>query len=329
MKIQKIAALALFALTLFLLVTGWRSNNNGMQENGDANPASAPRYVFPSDSMASIVTQYSTSSFGSPPSPEAQGNTTGTNAANPADPKIHAQIAYASPLLDGNDLYVLNKNARWPLASLTKIMTAVVALEHISMNDAVTIPPGAFVLSVGAADEVNIREGEQYRMKDMLAMALLPSSNKAADALAAAVGRDTFISEMNAQAALWGMNNTHYEEPTGLSALNQSTAEDLKILAKNVYRDYAQIFDLTKQPSYLVTELHSGQTFTVESIDLFAGQVGFLGGKTGYTDDASGNLLSLFLYKNNPIFFVVMGTPDRFQDTQILMRWLKNTAQGG
>jgi D-alanyl-D-alanine carboxypeptidase len=328
MKIQKIITLTSLVLLVFLLRIRSNFNTQVRPKIIDAPPAVPARYVFPSDSVASVENQTAATSSVSFPPTQPQ-NASASGDFDPANPQIQARIAYAGTLLGQKDWYARNINERWPLASLTKIMTAVVALKHISADDIVTIPQGAFALSRGEVDEVDIREGERYAMKDLLAMALLPSSNKAADALAAVVGRDAFISEMNAQAASWGMDNTHYEEPTGLSVLNQSTAEDLKALAEHVYRDYPQIFALTRQEKYTATELQSGRTFTFQSINQFAGRSGFLGGKTGYTDDANGNLLSLFLYRNNPTFFVVMGTSDRFQDTQILIRWLNNMALGG
>ena len=342
MKTQKIIILAAFAGLLFVL----KGEFPVSRENTSASKGisvSVPYFVFPpafpassSESQAAVAAGGARSL--SPAIARQEGN---MSAVAPADeavspvqsaqpgPTVGAEAAYLGDISSGKEFYALNAEKHWPLASLTKLMTAAVALEHFSVNDVITIAPDAFQMSATTPDEAALRVGERYRMKDILAMALLPSSNKAADALAAAVGRTQFVSEMNSQAPAWGMNDTHFEEPTGLSVLNQSTARDLAVLASSIYRTYPQIFALTREPRYTATELQSGRQTDVKSINTFAGQSDFLGGKTGYTDEADGNLLSLFLYRNSPVACIVMGTPDRFGETTKLMHWLKSTAQGG
>ena len=128
---------------------------------------------------------------------------------------------------------------------------------------------------------------------------------------------------MNARAASWGMTNTHYDDPSGLSAGNESTPDDLLKLAQKIYTNYPQILQITRTPEVTLTEISTGKKIVVKSINDFAGRPDFIGGKTGYTDEADGNLLSIFNYENRPLLVIVMGTSDddRFDNTLALYNW--------
>ena len=290
-------------------------------------PAPVPYFAFPQNPVASPRAEISQNAAGSMSQPDAASSSVVQSASG--EPLVQAEAAYAGNIESGASSYAKNSGARWPLASLSKLMTAAITLKHFSLNDVVTIAPDAFQMSAAEADPVPLEVGQSYRVKDLLMMMLLPSSNKAADALAASVGRDTFIADMNAQALSWGMNDTHFEEPTGLSVLDQSTARDLAALARHLYLEDPDIFLFTRETEYAATEIRSGKTLEVKSINAFAGQADFLGGKTGYTDEANGNLLSLFVLRGQPLVVVVMGTSDRFGQTQKIKDWLEKTGEGG
>jgi D-alanyl-D-alanine carboxypeptidase len=119
------------------------------------------------------------------------------------------------------------------------------------------------------------------------------------------------------------MNDTHYDDPSGLSAGNESTPSDLLKLAQKIYTDYPQVLAITRNPEVTITELNTGKNVAVKSINNFAGRPDFIGGKTGYTDEASGNLLSIFRYEDRPVLVIVMGTSDdqRFNNTLALYDW--------
>ena len=119
------------------------------------------------------------------------------------------------------------------------------------------------------------------------------------------------------------MANTHYADPSGLAVGSQSTADDLVILAQKIYSDYPEIFAITRTPQVTVTEIGSGKQVMVKNINEFSGEADFIGGKTGYTDQADGNLLSIFSYEGHPIVVIVLGTDDgtRFANTEALYNW--------
>lgn len=216
--------------------------------------------------------------------------------------------------------YTRNETRRWPSASLTKLMTAVVVMNNYNLNETTTLVATDFV-----ADNSNIvtSPGEVYSIRDLLHMMLLSSSNEAAEALARVSGRENFIGQMNDMARSWGAFETYFDDPTGLSVANQSTAKDLSLVALRIYREYRDVFSITTLKQYSAEEKLSGSKKIIKSINSFAGRPDFLGGKTGYTDEAGGNLLSLFNHRGKPILVVVLGTGDRFGDTERLFNWYK------
>lgn len=235
-------------------------------------------------------------------------------------PTISARIALVADLESGERLWARESERRWPIASIAKLMSAVVALKNVDQNQAITITQNDFPIGVSGN---GLKIGESYGVKDLLLSALLESTNESVEAIARVYGREAFIAQMNAQAEAWGLNNTHFSDPTGLSVATQSTAENMLGFAKNIYENYPDVFRMTQKPTAVITELVSGKTVTIKSINLFAGQEDFLGGKTGFTDEAGGNLLSIFSYRERPVVIIVLGSEDRFGDTEKLLNWLE------
>jgi D-alanyl-D-alanine carboxypeptidase len=152
----------------------------------------------------------------------------------------------------------------------------------------------------------------------------MPSSNVAAEAMADYFGHDKFMQLMNARAQEWGMQSTYFDDTSGISAANESSASDLLVLAQHIYNNYPQIFALTDTPSWTITQQNNGKAITIRSINVFAGEPIFIGGKTGNTPQAGGNLLSIFNYKNKPVIIIVLGAPALpFQDTTNLYTWFR------
>jgi D-alanyl-D-alanine endopeptidase (penicillin-binding protein 7) len=235
-------------------------------------------------------------------------------------PAVAVQAALVADLATGAQFMGENATARWPLASVTKLMTATVVLDKLSPVQKITITEDAFNAD---PSEKNLHIGDTYTVADLLKFLLLPSSNVAAEALADAYGRPQFIAEMNARAASWGMTNTHYVDPSGLAVGSQSTAADLVLLAQKIYSNYPTLLEITRTPQATASDLGTGTSVTVKNINEFSGEADFIGGKTGYTDQADGNLLSLFSYQGHPVVIVVLGTDEnaRFVNTEALYNW--------
>jgi len=210
-------------------------------------------------------------------------------AINSFLPKISALVKNL-----GTNFYFLelNINQRWPLASLTKLLTAVVALENIE---------------------------DDQRVDNLIKMMMIASDNQAAEVLADILGKKEFIAAMQTKTQELSMQQTSIFDPTGLSFLNQSTVKDLEKLLDYIIKNHPKILQFSRE-----TELTIGNQ-KILNINRFAGQPNFLGGKTGYTDEANGNLVSIFEHHGKPILIIVLGTADkieRFEQTKVLFQWI-------
>ena len=297
-------------------------NNDAISPGGDleSGSASGTSLSDAGGSVSAAVAPNISASAGTVVPMGLVAGSTFSRVGTASAPAIDAEAFVVADLTTGTPFLELNANKRWPMASITKLMTASIVLDKLSLTQDVTVTADAF-----AADpsEKILRSGDVYTVADLLRVMLLPSSNVAAETLADAYGRDAFIAEMNARAARWGMVNTHYDDPSGLSVANQSTPTDLLVLAQKIDISYPQVLAITRTPQVIVTEINSGKQSVVKSINSFAGEADFVGGKTGYTDQANGNLLSLFSHKGHTIFVIVLGTDDseRFANTETLYNW--------
>lgn len=235
-------------------------------------------------------------------------------------PAIGAKIVLIADLRSDEVFYGLNPAMRWPLASVTKLMTAEIIYKNNLLNQSTTITEAEFAVD-GSTEDLKI--GERYSLADLTNAMLIESNNESAMALADFYGYDAFMGAMNDEAKNLGLDNAYFSDPVGLSAANQSTANDLLAFSRRIYTQYPEIFKITRKISVSLKELNSLSRITVKNINEFAGRADFLGGKTGYTGDASGNLLSIFSYQKQPIFIIVMGTEDRFGDTKKLLEWFE------
>lgn len=246
-----------------------------------------------------------------------EATTTTSTAKGPTPIGAHAYAA--GDITNGKIASSRRINEVWPLASLTKLMTATIALREIPLDAPILIVdvPGGNPSSPG------IQVGQTFAMKDVLSVMLISSSNEAAESLAAHVGREEFIRKMNAQARDWGLPNTVFTDPSGLSAGNRSTASEVLDIATKVFNENPTIFQTTQRASATVYALETGVAYTALATHGLVRDTGFLGGKTGYTDQARGNLLSLFAVGSRVEALVVLGSDDRFGDTRRLLATLK------
>jgi D-alanyl-D-alanine carboxypeptidase (penicillin-binding protein 5/6) len=235
-------------------------------------------------------------------------------------PSFSRESYMVADLTTGAVLSGTHINNRWPTASITKLMTATLIFDQLATSTRITVTPQMF-----AADptEQTLVIGGTYTVEDLLHLMLMPSSNVAAEAMADFIGRTQFMDEMNQRAQQWGMKNTYFDDPSGISAANESTASDLSILAQHVYNDYPGVLAITDTHRTTITELNSGKKIAVTSINDYAGESDFVGGKTGHTDQAGDNLLSIFNYDGHPVLFIVLNTTDRFGDTSELYAWFR------
>lgn len=206
--------------------------------------------------------------------------------------------------LDGNDiLYAKNVHERMNPASLTKIMTALLALESGRLDDMVTVTEEAMITESGAT-VCNFKPGDQVTLRQLLNCTLVRSGNDAAAAIAVYLGGslDAFSDMMNARAVELGATNTHFTNPHGLTQEDHyTTAYDIYLMLKEAIK-YDEFLSIIQQGSYEYTYSDADgntKTNSFESTNRFLNgradspeHVTVLGGKTG-TTNAAGSCLAL------------------------------------
>jgi D-alanyl-D-alanine carboxypeptidase len=221
-------------------------------------------------------------------------------------------------------LFSKNENEILPIASLTKLMTAVIVIENqenYPLEKEITISKQA-AHQVDVPEYGNLKIGERKKIDELLYLMLFFSSNDAAYALAEQIGIENFVKKMNEKAKEIGLENTHFSNPTGLDPenlkwslenkdyFNYSTAKDLVLLGKYILENYPLIFEFSNQKN---------------KIQLLENQH-LIGMKTGYTDEAGGCIFLIFTNDNEDYFLnVILGAKskeERFLQMQKLIDWI-------
>jgi len=219
-----------------------------------------------------------------------------------------------------------NANDRASMASVTKVMTAIIVIENADLNEVVTVPSFATNSRGSVAGLVT---GEEWTVGDLLIAMLVRSGNDAALTLGWYVGGEsvsTFVDMMNAKARSFGMKNTHFANPNGLdNEEHYSTATDLLtlIIESQKYPDIQRIgrIKLVSMPAGPNGE---SRTFT-NTNKLLGAYPGVVGLKTGDTPWADKVLLGVTERAGRTIYTVVMHSDDHFSDTRELIDWAYST----
>lgn len=231
---------------------------------------------------------------------------------------VHSSTAAATPTVDarayevvnaatGEVISARNAGARLPMASITKLMTVIVALEHAKLDDVVTVDQDAVGVS---GSGVRLRDGERLTVRDLVEAALIQSANDAAVALAAHVGHgdeDRFVAMMNAKARQLGLRSTHFERADGLDAAGHvSSAHDLNRLAQLAMREPV----IRSVVGVRDTTIAGGRSLHTWN-DLLGSFPGLIGVKTGHTSNAGWCQVAAARGPGFTIYATVLGSPSR------------------
>ncbi len=207
------------------------------------------------------------------------------------------------------DTLMLEKNGYEPrpIASLTKLMTAVVFLDtHTSFNKKVTITQKD--QSIGS--RLGLKNGSIVTTGDLFHAMLSVSANDAAKALVRSSGltHTQFIQRMNKKALSWGLKSTHFAEETGLSPDNVSTAVEYALLAKRTL-DKAKIANATTLKTYTFKNLTTKKSITIKNKNpLLGSELHITGTKTGFIDESDLNLMARSEKDGRTLIAVVLGS---------------------
>jgi serine-type D-Ala-D-Ala carboxypeptidase (penicillin-binding protein 5/6) len=227
-------------------------------------------------------------------------------------PAVTAGAALVVDIATQTVLYQKEANRRWAPASTTKMMTAMVALERGNLNDLVTVQ--AQDLSVASA--IGLAPGEVWRLEDLVYDLLLPSDN----AVGRVIGRhiagseEAFVALMNAEAARWGLQDTHFVNTHGLDEPEHySTAHDLAQIALHALSN-PTFARMVSTPTWQVKQRTLRNTN--ELLGVYPGTIGV---KTGTTDEAGDCLVSAASRADGQVLCVVLGSTDRYADSRVLL----------
>jgi D-alanyl-D-alanine carboxypeptidase len=219
----------------------------------------------------------------------------------------------------GEVLASSDAHAQLPIASITKLMTVLVTLDHKKLTDVVTVDPRAAAVGESSA---GLEPGDQLSVHDLIEAALIQSANDAADALALSVAPDfrSFAALMNEKAAELGLHDTHFVRPDGLDAPGHiSSAADVTKLAR-VAMHTRFIRDTVRQKTATIA---GGRTLHTWD-DLLSTLPQTIGVKTGHTGDAGWCQVAAVRGRGVTIYATLLGSPtrgERNDDLESLLIW--------
>ena len=315
------------------------SGTNGSASlNWSANDASQlmeedePLEISPQGSTSVTTTLRSggsaTITSSSSPKNTVQIRDTFSNSSNySSQPSVNARAALVMDAQTGEVLYSKNSNMSVPIASITKLMTAVVTADaRLNMSEEITLQSIDFAGAGGKNSSSTLRVGDTMNRAEALLFALMKSENPAAAALARTYpgGRPAFIAAMNAKAKQLGMSSTSFAESTGLDPHNISSARDLGILV-SAASQYGLIRQFSTTPAYDFNlgyrMLKSNNTNALVrnggwNINL---------SKTGYINEAGRCVVMHTTVNSRPAVVVLLGASSsqaRTNDATNLLNWV-------
>lgn len=213
-------------------------------------------------------------------------------------------------------LFSKNPKQKFSMASTTKLMTALTALDHFKLYDVLTVRTDNV-----AGVNVGIKAGQQFFFIDLLYAMLLPSGNDAAAAIAQNYpgGEEAFVSRMNENARKYFLHDTNFSDPAGLDDAGDYTSPiDLALLSSKVL-ERALLAQIVATRSRTIADTQGEHVFQLYNLNRLLGEDGVVGLKTGFTDIAGGVLATAKTTQGHTLLFVVMKSEDRFTDTKRLI----------
>ncbi len=239
------------------------------------------------------------------PLPTSQGH---------SPPSVSAKNVFITDLASKTVLWQKDADTKVLPASTTKMMTALIVLDHFSLSNEIVVttkyPEGTVV---------GFKPGEKLTVEQLLYALLVQSANDAAEILAENYpgGKVAFVEAMNTKASQIHLTNTHFVNPTGIDEDGHySSAADLARLADVALRN-AEFSKIVAVENAVIS------SHVVSNVNQLLGKIpGVIGIKTGYTEGAGQALVTLVNRDSHPVILVVLGSADRFGETAALIDWV-------
>lgn len=246
---------------------------------------------------------------------------TGYLKTNQPPPEVTARAAFFVDLDSRKIIYEKNPREKRPVASLVKIMTALLALEKGDLNQVLTV--NHYAASVGE-DSMYASEGEKYTLRELLYGLMLNSANDAAETIASGLASDRseFIRWMNARAKELGLRDTHFINPSGLDdgGGDYSTAYDILIIARTAIEKFPIFSKITSTYDKFLPEcIDHKAVYLGNETNLLTTYPGCFGVKTGYTPRAGLCLVTAAKRGSHRVLGVLLDSGDRRGEAKILL----------
>ncbi|HZV62578.1 MAG TPA: D-alanyl-D-alanine endopeptidase [Methylophilaceae bacterium] len=261
----------------------------------------------------------------------APGGVEDDNNSNIAILQLASSKALIVNQVTGEKIYSKDEDELAPIASLTKLMTAMVVLDaKLPLDEVITI----------SQDDVDtlknthsrLRVGTELTRAELLQLAIMASENRAASALGRTYpgGLPAFLNAMHAKAAMLGMTNTHFSDATGLNSANVSTAADLVKMVQAAY-EYPEIRNVSTAPSHRVPVFGSSKPINYVNTNALVRKSDWIIGlsKTGFINEAGRCLVMQAEIAGQPMIIVLLnswGKYSRIGDANRIRRWIESSS---
>lgn len=238
----------------------------------------------------------------------------------PNEPQVTAKTALIYDLTTNKTIYSKNIKERLPMASLTKIMTAIIALENQRTDDRYQVLKSDLV----GENAMGLSENEILSLRELLYGLILSSGNDAAEVLARNFEgeRLSFINAMNNKAKSLGLTDTNFTNPSGLEGDGKqyTTAYDLLIITRYALSKFPTFNDVVSTFDYQIYQTETHKAFYLENeTNLLTSYPGVKGVKTGYTPEAGLCLVTYLDYRGHKVIGIILGSDNRREEMKELL----------
>lgn len=243
-------------------------------------------------------------------------------------PIIQASAVASYDLTENKFIYKINENKRLPIASLTKIMTAIVALESMNLETKLKVTDESATIG---ENSMGLTSGEELTLNELLYGLILNSGNDAAEVIArgSQFGRDNFVFLMNKKAEDLGLTDTHFTNPSGLEGDGKqySTINDLIVITRYALQN-PTFREIVATYHHTIPASSEHKTYVLyNETNLLTSYPGVRGVKTGYTDEAGLCLVTYLEYNGHEIIAVLLNAKNRRQEMKDVLDY-SLTVQG-
>jgi len=234
--------------------------------------------------------------------------------------EITAPSYLAINLSDNSVVLKKNSDQLYPIASITKLMTAVITLENIDADQTITLTE-EMLKPLGHSPALFL--GLNVSAENLLKASLIQSTNDASESLTYFLGKKKFLDLMNQKAKELDMANTVFFDAHGLNPANRSTATDIAKLLTYIHKNHPEILSITKDNNFWLLD-PTGRLLKFQNVNNFYHLPEFIGGKTGYLPEAKQTLALIFNVNKEPVAIILLYSSNRQSDTFKIINQLKN-----